>query len=121
MGRAVLTGGNAGVAACDFDVQLRIGNGVADLLKRSAGGEHGKRSRYGNLTGCRHACRNADHVALGNAAVKETLGKLLLKYACFGRGGEVRVKYNDIGIGLGKLAKRLAKALSCRFHYCLSH
>ncbi len=58
----------------DLDVEVRVADGVADLLKRAARGKHGKAGNKGDIAHGGQACSHAHHIALGNAAVKVAAG-----------------------------------------------
>ena len=84
---AVLAHGDARVRGADLDVEVRVADGVADLLERTAGGEHGKGACERDATGGGNARRETHHVALSNAGVKEAVGVGGLELARLGGGG----------------------------------
>ena len=118
---AVFTDRDAGVGADDLDVQLRITNGVADLLKRSACGEHGKGRRKRNFTAGSQTGSNADHVALCDAAVKETLRVCFFEDARLGGSSKVCIQNDDLRVFSGERGNGLAKAFSCCLFNHFSH
>ena len=107
---AVFTDGDAGVGADDLDIQLRITNGVADLLKRSACGEHGKGCRKRNFTAGGQTGSNADHVALCDAAVKETFRYAFLKMPVLVAAARSASRTTISGYSAAKRGNGLAKA-----------
>ena len=81
-------------------VAPRVADGVADLLKRAAGGEHGERGAEDLLARGGDARGDADHVGLGDADVVEALGMGGLELAGLGGRGEVRVQDHEV-VALG--------------------
>ena len=69
------------MGSADLHVQLRVADGVADLLKGTSCGEHGKGAGKGNLACGGDACRHAHHVGLGDTAVDVALREGLLEDA----------------------------------------
>ena len=99
---AVFTDRDTGVGADDLDIQLRITNGVADLLKRSACGEHGKGRRKRNFTAGGQTGSNADHVALCDAAVKEAFRVCFFEDARLGGSSKVCIQNDDLRVFSGE-------------------
>ena len=118
---AVFTDRDAGVGADDLDIQLRITDGVADLLKRSACGKHGKGRRKRNFTAGGQTGSNADHVALCDAAVKETLRVCFFEDARLGGSSKVCIQNDDLRVFSGERGNGLAKAFSCCLFNHFSH
>ena len=108
MGGAVLADGDAAVGADDLDVQMGIGDGVADLLVRAAGSEDGEGVGKGLQTGGSHARGNADHVILRDAAVEEALGISGPEVLRLSGHGQVCVQDHQLGVLLGKFYQGLA-------------
>ena len=96
MARAVLTDRNAAVGRADFDIELGVRNGIADLLKGSARSEHREGAGKYDIAAGRHTGRNAHHVLLGDAAVKEFLGVRLFDLGGLGRARQIRVKHIQV-------------------------
>ena len=111
VGCAVLANGDAGVSADNVNVKSGIADRVSDLLVGSACGKHRKRGCKHLHARCSNTCRNADHVALCNSAVEESLGKFLLKHTRLGCSRKVCVK-NEEFIFIAKLGKRRAITFS---------
>jgi hypothetical protein len=100
----------------DFNVKLWVANAVANLLVGSSGGKHGKGAGKNSFAACCKPCRNAYHVALGNAAVKKSGGEFFFKNARFCGSGKIRIQNNHIRIGFSKLNQSLAIAVTgCNF------
>ena len=112
VGCAVLADRDAGVGGGDLDVQVRVCHAVADLLEGASGGEHGEGGREHGLAGGGKSGGDADHVALGDAAVKEAVGESLCKVAGLGRLRKVGVQHREIVIGT-QLAQSAPVCLSC--------
>ena len=70
----VLAHRDTSVRGTDLNVEVRVADGVTDLLKGAAGGEHGKGAREGNATSGRDTGGDAHQVALGNAHIEEAVG-----------------------------------------------
>ena len=100
VGRAVLADRDAGVRGADVHIEVRVPDGVADLLERAAGGEHGERGAKDLLARGGNAGGDADHVCLGDAGVIEALGVGGLELAGLGGRGEVRVQDHEV-VALG--------------------
>ena len=88
--------GNAGVCRTYLHVEVRVGDGVSDLLERTSGGKHRKGGRKRDLSGSGKTRGDGHHVALGNAAVKKAVGELLFENACLCGGGEVGIQNHKI-------------------------
>ena len=84
MGRAVLADRDARMGRADLDVQVRVTDRVAHLLKGAAGGEHRKGAGKRDHARRGKARRYAHHVALGDAAVDEAFRAHLFKGNCLG-------------------------------------
>ena len=114
MAAAVLADAHAGMGGADLDVEVRIGNGVADLLVGPAGREHREGGAEGNETHRAHAGGGVDHVGLGNAEVVEFLGVRLGDLAGLGRVGKVGVEHDDLIVLFHQLDQRFAVSLAGR-------
>ena len=111
VGCAVLTHRDACVGCADLDVEVGVANRVTHLLKCSACGEHCKaRCENGLARGC-DTCCNADHVALGDAAIEKSFGMCLFELYGFGCLCEVGVQNHEI-IFVGELNERVAVAFT---------
>ena len=110
------------MGGADLDVQVRVADGVADLLKAAARNEHGKAGHEGNIAHRGHTGGDADHVLLGNAAVKVTIRVLLAEDFGFGGSGQVGVKDHQIVSALlGQLYQRVAVADTGSNFFNISH
>ena len=121
VGSAVLAHGDAAVGGTDLDVQAGVSDRVADLLKGTACGKHGKAGNKGNITHGGQTCGHAHHVALGNAAVKVTVRVRLTEHAGLGGGSQVSVQHHQVVVALsGQLLQGVAVAFtgSDLFHVC---
>ena len=96
VGGAVLTDRQAGVGGGNLHVQVRVADGVANLLKAAARHEHGEAGNKGHIAHRGHTGGDAHHVLLGNAAVKVALGVSLAENLGLGGGGQVGVKNHQI-------------------------
>ena len=122
VGGAVLTDGEPRVGGGDLDVQVRVADGVADLLKAAARNEHRKAGHEGDIAHRGHTGGDADHVLLGNAAVKVTIRVLLAEDFGFGGSGQVGVKNHQIVSALlGQLYQRVAVADTGSNFFNISH
>ena len=93
---AVLTDGYAGVGRAYLNIKMRIADGIAYLLKCSAGGKHCKRAAERDLARRCNACRDSDHVALCDTAVEEALRECLLEFYRLGRLCKVCVENDHV-------------------------
>ena len=122
VGGTVLTDRKAGVGGADLDIQVGVADGVADLLKGAARSKHRKAGHKGNIAHRAHAGGNADHVLLGNAAVKVAVRVGLLEDIGLGGGGQVGVEDHQIVSALlGQLYQRVAVADTGSNFFNLSH
>ena len=111
VGGAVLTDRQAGVGGGNLHVQVRVADGVANLLKAAARHEHGEAGNKGHIAHRGHTGGDAHHVLLGNAAVKVALGVSLAENLGLGGGGQVGVKNHQIVSALlGQFYQRIAVA-----------
>ena len=94
----------------DLDVEVRIADGVTDLLKSAAGGKHGKGAREGSTTGGRDTGGDTHQVALGNAHVKEAVGAGSLKLTGLRGGSQVGVEDHKVVVLGSELNEGLAVA-----------
>ena len=94
----------------DFDVEVRIADGITHLLIRAAGGEHGKGARKGDVARGRNAGGEPHQVALGNAGVVEALRVRSLKLAGLRGGGQVGIENHKVVALIAQLDKCLAIA-----------
>ena len=98
MGGAVLPHGQAAVGAHHLDIQPGIGDGVAHLLPRPPGGEHGKGVGEGLFAAGGQAGGHAGHVGLGNAHVVKAVGMGLGKALGHGGAGQIRVQHHQLRV-----------------------
>ena len=101
VGSAVLAHRDAAVGGTDLDVEVRVADGVADLLKRAARGKHGKAGNKGDIAHGGQACSHTHHIALGNAAVKVAAGVSLAEHARLGGSSQIRVQHHQLIVALG--------------------
>ena len=121
MGCTVLTHRDAAVGGTDLHVQVGVADGVAHLLKGTAGGKHGKAGNKGHIAHGGQAGGHAHHVALGNAAVKVAVRICLAEHAGLGGGGQVGVQHHDVVVTLcSQLLQGVAVAVTGRnlLHIC---
>ena len=107
---AVLAHRDTGVRGTNLNVEVRVADGVTDLLKSAAGGEHGKGAREGNAAGGRDTGGDAHQVTLGNAHIEETIGAGGLELAGLRGGGQVGVEDHKVIVLVGELDEGLAVA-----------
>ena len=107
---AVFTDRDARVRGADFDVEVRIADGITHLLVRAAGGEHGKGACKGDVArGC-NAGGKPHQVTLGNAGVVEALRVRSLKLTGLRGGGQVGIENHKVIVLIAQLDKCLAIA-----------
>ena len=121
VGGAVLAHGDARVGAHNLHVEVGVAHGVAHLLKGAARGEHGEGRREGHLPAGGQAGGNANHVALGDAAVDKALRVFFLEDAGLGGLCQIRVQHNDVGVRFGQCGDCFAKALTGGLFHHFSH
>ena len=118
---AVLAHRNARVGSTDLDVEMRVADGVADLLVGAAGGKHGKGAREGNAARSRDAGGKAHQVALGDTGIIEALGIGGLKLAGLRGGRQVSIENHEVIALVAQLDKRLAVAYARGDFFDLCH
>ena len=113
---AVLADADARMGRADFDIEVGIGDGVADLLIGAAGRKHRKRRAVGDEAHRGHTGGDVDHVGLGNAAVVEFFGVRLGDLAGLRGVGEVGVEHDDLIVLFDQFDQRFAVSLTgCNF------
>ena len=121
VGAAVLADGETRVREGELHVRAGIGDGVSDLLERSARAEDGEGAGERHVAGECEPGGGADHVRLGDAEVIKSAGEGLLEGAGLGRAREVSVHDDDLFILFAQRGQSLAVCFSCRFtHQCTS-
>ena len=118
---AVLAHRDAAVGGTDLDVQVGVADGVADLLKGAACGEHGKAGGKGHQPHSRHTGGGGHHVALGNAAVKMAVGIGFFEDAGLGGGGQIGVQHHHVGVIFCQFYQRGAVAVAGGNFFDLTH
>ena len=113
---AVLADADARVRGADLDIEVRVSNGVSDLLIGAARREHRKRRAVGDEAHRGHTGGDVDHVGLGNAAVVEFFGVRLGDLAGLRGVGEVGVEHDDLIVLFDQFDQRFAVSLTgCNF------
>ena len=102
---------------------MGVADGVADLLKGAAGGEHGEGGGEGNQAHGGHTGGHADHVGLGDAAVEVAVREGLLEGLGLGGVGQVGVQNHQILMLRTQRGQSLAVGItgSNFFHVCHNH
>ena len=95
---AILAHRNTRVGSADFDVEVRIADGITHLFVRAAGGEHGKGVGEGLFAAGGQAGGHAGHVGLGNAHVVKAVGMGLGKALGHGGAGQIRVQHHKLRV-----------------------
>ena len=108
MGAAVFAHGDAAVGGDDLDVEVAVGDGLADLLPGPAGGEHGEGAGKGDLAAQGQAGGGAHQVLLGDAHVEEAVLEDLGEVIGLGGAGQVGVQDDDVGVLFPQLGQGLA-------------
>ena len=120
MRSSIFAHGKTTVRGANLNVQVRISNGISDLLKSSARRKHGNRSGKDRTTGSSNTCGHTNHVGLGNAAVNKTLRICFAKLTRTRSFCKVSVEHEKIVMVAAKLYKSLAVrvARSDFFDFC---
>ena len=121
MGCAVFTDRNAAVGSRNLHIELRVADGVSNLLIGSAGRKHRKRTCKRHAAGRSDAGCDTDHVLLRNAAVDVTLRKCLAEYRGLRGTCEVRIQNEEVLVLFTKLREGSAVALASRNLLSLTH
>ena len=93
---AVFTYRNTAVSCSDLYIQLRISDGVTNLLISTSCCKHCKSTCKGNLTCGGDSCCNTHHVALCDTAVNVTLREFFFKHTRLCSCSKVSVKNDKI-------------------------
>ena len=113
---AVFADADARMGRADFDIEVGIGDGVANLLIGAAGRKHRKRRAVGDESHRGHTGGDVDHVGLGNAAVVEFFRVRLGDLAGLRGVGEVGVEHDDLIVLFDQFDQRFAVSLTgCNF------
>ena len=96
------------MAGHDFDVQVAIGDGLANLLPGPAGRENGEGAGKGDFAAHRQARGGPHHILLGDADVEKPVFKDLAEHMCLGRAGQVRIQNDDVRVFLSQTGQDLA-------------
>ena len=105
MGRTVFSYRDAGMGSTDLHIQMRITDGVTNLLEVPSCRKHCKGTDKRNLTAGSKSCRNTCHITLCDTAVYMAVRKSLLKHACLGSACKVCIQHyqiREISTTLGK-------------------
>ena len=94
--RTIFTYGNTGMCCADFHIQMRITNGVTNLLKCTSCSKHRKRTCKWNFT-CRcQSCRNSHHVTLSDTTVNMAFRESLFENTGLCGSRKVCIQYNKV-------------------------
>ena len=118
VGGAVLTDRDSGVGGADFDVQMRISDGVPDLLEGASCGEHCEGAAKWDETCGGETCGDCYHVALGYSAVEEAVGEFFLEFYGFCGFGEVGVEDYQFVVFVAEFGKGGAVGFTCSDFFC---
>ena len=107
MACAVLTDRQSGMRSADLDIEMRVTDRIADLLKRSSGCEHGEAGGKGDLAAGSQSGCHAHHVRLGDAHIEMALRTDLRCLSGFGAAGQIGIQHDDVRILLHQLGQCL--------------
>ena len=118
---AVFTDRDTRMCGTDFDVEVRIADGITHLLVRAAGGEHGKGARKGDVARGRDASGKTHQVALGDAGIVKALRMSSLKLTRLRSGCQVGIEHYKVIVLIAQLDERLAVAYARGDFFDLCH
>ena len=118
---AVLAHRNAGMGSANFDVEVRVANGIADLLVGATGGKHRKGARKSNAARGRDAGGKTHQVALGDAGIVKALRVSSLKLPRLRSGSQVGIEHYKVIVLIAQLDERLAVAYARGDFFDLCH
>ena len=107
---AVLAHRNAGMGGANLDVEMRVANGIADLLVGATGGKHRKGARKSNVARGRDAGGKTHQVALGDTGIVKALRVGSLKLTRLRSGSQVGIEHYKVIVLIAQLDKCLAIA-----------
>ena len=110
MRSAVLAHRNAGMGGANLDVEMRVANGIADLLVGATGGKHRKGARKSNAARGRDAGGKTHQVVLGDTGIVKALRVDSLKLTRLRSGGQVGIEHYKVIVLIAQLDKCLAIA-----------
>ena len=96
-----------------FDIEVRISDGVADLLESAACRKHRKCAGEGYHSGRGKACSDSHHIALRDAAVNMSVRKCFFEDARLGSACQIRIQNDKIVMLSSKLDQSVPVTLSC--------
>ena len=103
MGCSVFPDGDSCMGSSDLHIQVRISNGVSDLLKGTSCRKHGKGTCKRHFSRCCQSGCHTDHIALCDSAVNEPFWIGFLEDSCLSRCCKVCIQYNDLRMLRSKL------------------
>ena len=103
-----------GVGGPDLDVGVGLGDEHPDRVGRPVGEEHAERRQPRDVAERREAGRDADHVLLGDAHLEEALGVGVGEPVGPGRGPEVAVEDEQVGVLRGDGAQGVGPRVAHR-------
>ena len=121
VGCAVLADRDTAVGRSNLHIQLRIADGIPNLLIGSARRKHRKRARKRDAPGRGNAGCDTNHVLLGNAAVDVALRKCLAEHRGLCGTREIGIQYEEILMFFSKFREGSAVALAGRNLFSLTH
>ena len=100
------------MGCADFYIEMRVADGVADLLKRTSGSKHGKTARERNESAGGKTCRDAHHVSFCDTTIDVTVRECLFENTGFGRTCQVSVQNDQIIMLFSQFNQCVAVALT---------
>ena len=119
VGGTVVCRGHTAVGAGDFDVQIRIGDLLADHLADAHAAEGRIGHHIGDLAAGRKACRHAGAVLFGDADVQILLRQFLPEGAGLAGLSDVDVDNQDVSVLSAEFNDGLTEAVAGRNLFCL--
>ncbi len=120
-----------------FQIDVRIGDRHAQLLKSFVDGEARETGCERNFAAGGQACADRDHIRFGDSALEEAIGKFLRKEVGVSGFGEVGVQRDDIFVLATEFDQSFAESLArghshlqfefcfgfhlCELHQCFFH
>ena len=101
------------MGGANLDVEMRVANGIADLLVGATGGKHRKGARKSNAARGRDAGGKTHQVALGDTGIVKALRVGSLKLTRLRSGGQVGIEHYKVIVLIAQLDKCLAIANAC--------
>ena len=123
MCRTIFSDGNSRMSCSYLYIQVRISDGIADLLKGTACSKHSKGTCEWHHSGGCQTCGNSHHIGFRDTTINVTLRKFFFENSGLGGSCQIRIQNYQIFFFPSKLCQCISIAFTgcnflCLCHYC---